>query len=135
MFREPLLAQPLHAQPRNQVKVSFSVADGLAPSPGLPPPQKGDHYHLDDGQDAINNIYACGLIEEINIEPEQDPADPSKINIKVVVEEVKPKSVQVGGRKGIEAVSCSPFSWKRTAVPKGVPRRLVPASLLSQSIR
>jgi hypothetical protein len=35
-------------------------------------PQKGEHYHIDDGQDAINNIYACGLIEEINIEPEQD---------------------------------------------------------------
>lgn len=44
--------------------------------PSLPsslcPLQKGEHYHIDDGQDAINNIYACGLIEEINIEPEQD---------------------------------------------------------------
>lgn len=43
----------------------------LPPSP-LYPLQKGEHYHIDDGQDAINNIYACGLIEEINIEPEQD---------------------------------------------------------------
>lgn len=43
------------------------------PSPRLfAPLQKGEHYHIDDGQDAINNIYACGLIEEINIEPEQD---------------------------------------------------------------
>jgi len=58
--------------------------------------QKGEHYHIDDGQDAINNIYACGLIEEINIEPEQDMTDPSKINIKVVVEEVQPKSMEVG---------------------------------------
>lgn len=57
--------------------------------------QKGEHYHIDDGQDAINNIYACGLIEEINIEPEQDMSDPSKINIKVVVEEVQPKSMEV----------------------------------------
>lgn len=64
----------------------------------LPPastPQKGEHYHIDDGQDAINNIYACGLIEEINIEPEQDMSDPSKINIRVVVEEVAPKSMEV----------------------------------------
>lgn len=59
------------------------------------PLQKGEHYHLDDGQDAINNVYASGLIEEINIEPEQDMQDPSKINIKVVVEEIKPKSVEV----------------------------------------
>jgi hypothetical protein len=22
--------------------------------------KKGSHYHIDDGQDAINNIYACG---------------------------------------------------------------------------
>ncbi len=22
--------------------------------------RKGEHYHIDDGQDAINNIYACG---------------------------------------------------------------------------
>lgn len=22
--------------------------------------KKGEHYHIDDGQDAINNIYACG---------------------------------------------------------------------------
>jgi len=63
--------------------------------------QKGEHYHIDDGQDAINNIYACGLIEEINIEPEQDMQDPSKINIRLVVEEVQPKSMEVreGGRR------------------------------------
>lgn len=60
--------------------------------------QKGEHYHIDDGQDAINNIYACGLIEEINIEPEQDMQDPSKINIKVVVEEVQPKSMEVSSK-------------------------------------
>jgi hypothetical protein len=35
--------------------------------------QKGEHYHIDDGYDAMNNIYACGLLEDINIEPEQDP--------------------------------------------------------------
>ncbi|KAI8470930.1 MAG: 75 kDa chloroplast membrane translocon [Monoraphidium minutum] len=57
--------------------------------------KKGEHYHIDDGQDAINNIYACGLIEEINIEPEQDMTDPSKINIKVVVEEVQPRSMEM----------------------------------------
>jgi hypothetical protein len=61
----------------------------------VPGAQKGEHYHIDDGQDAINNIYACGLIEEINIEPEQDMTDPSKINIRVVVEEVQPKSMEV----------------------------------------
>lgn len=66
------------------------------PLPPLPVrEQKGEHYHIDDGQDAINNIYACGLINEINIEPEQDMSDPSKINIKVVVEEAHPKSMEV----------------------------------------
>jgi len=24
--------------------------------------KKGEHYHIDDGQDAINNIYACGAL-------------------------------------------------------------------------
>ena len=24
--------------------------------------KKGEHYHIDDGQDAINNIYACGKL-------------------------------------------------------------------------
>ena len=67
--------------------------------------RKGEHYHIDDGQDAINNIYACGLIEEINIEPEQDAADPSKINIKVVVEEVQPKSMEVRARGGAVTTS------------------------------
>jgi hypothetical protein len=72
--------------------------------------QKGEHYHIDDGQDAINNIYACGLIEEINIEPEQDMTDPSKINIRVVVEEVQPKSMEV---RMLELVSLlrSFISW------------------------
>lgn len=41
-----------------------------------------------------------GLIEEINIEPEQDMQDPSKINIKVVVEEVQPKSMEVSAAFG-----------------------------------
>jgi hypothetical protein len=40
------------------------------------------------------------LIEEINIEPEQDMQDPSKINIRLVVEEVQPKSMEVRWRGG-----------------------------------
>lgn len=38
---------------------------------GVPCLQKGEHYHIDDGYDAMNNVYACGLLEDINIEPEQ----------------------------------------------------------------
>ncbi len=57
--------------------------------------QKGEHYHIDDGYDAMNNIYACGLLEDINIEPEQDMQDPSKINIRIKVEEVEAKSMEV----------------------------------------
>ncbi len=60
-----------------------------------PPSQKGEHYHIDDGYDAMNNVYACGLLEDINIEPEQDVQDPSKINIKIKVEEVEPRSMEV----------------------------------------
>ena len=43
----------------------------------------------------MNNIYACGLLEDINIEPEQDMQDPSKINIRIKVEEVEAKSMEV----------------------------------------
>ncbi len=57
--------------------------------------QKGEHYHIDDGYDAMNNIYACGLLEDINIEPEQDMTDPSKINIRIKVDEIEPKSMEV----------------------------------------
>ena len=57
--------------------------------------QKGEHYHIDDGYDAMNNIYACGLLEDINIEPEQDQQDPSKINIKIKVDEIEPRSMEV----------------------------------------
>jgi hypothetical protein len=57
--------------------------------------QKGEHYHIDDGYDAMNNIYACGLLEDINIEPEQDMQDPSKINIKIKVDEIEPRSMEV----------------------------------------
>ncbi len=46
----------------------------------------------------MNNIYACGLLEDINIEPEQDMQDPSKINIRIKVEEVEAKSMEVCSR-------------------------------------
>ena len=59
------------------------------------PPQKGEHYHIDDGYDAMNNIYACGLLDDINIEPEQDLMDPSKINVRIKVEETEPRSMEV----------------------------------------
>ena len=96
---------PVHTPSYTHALMSVSPsplnADLLMP-PASPPPlshipplQKGEHYHIDDGQDAINNIYASGLIEEINIEPEQDMQDPSKINIRLVVEEVQPKSMEV----------------------------------------
>ena len=57
--------------------------------------KRGEHYHIDDGYDAMNNIYACGLLEDINIEPEQDMTDPSKINIRIKVDEIEPKSMQM----------------------------------------
>ena len=53
---------------------------------------------MDDGYDAMNSVYACGLLEDINIEPEQDAQDPSKINIKIKVQEVEPRSMEVGAR-------------------------------------
>ena len=67
-----------------------------SPHPAHPPPlQRGEHYHIDDGYDAMNNIYACGLLEDINIEPEQDMTDPSKINIRIKVDEIEPRSMEV----------------------------------------
>jgi outer membrane protein assembly factor BamA len=57
--------------------------------------KRGEHYHIDDGYDAMNNIYACGLLEDINIEPEQDMTDPSKINIRIKVDEIEPKSMEM----------------------------------------
>jgi hypothetical protein len=43
----------------------------------------------------MNNIYACGLLDDINIEPEQDLMDPSKINVRIKVEETEPRSMEV----------------------------------------
>ena len=43
----------------------------------------------------MNNVYACGLLEDINIEPEQDMTDPSKINVKIKVDEIEPRSMEV----------------------------------------
>jgi len=63
--------------------------------PYFTPLQKGEHYHIDDGYDAMNNVYACGLLEDINIEPEQDMTDPSKINVKIKVDEIEPRSMEV----------------------------------------
>lgn len=58
--------------------------------------QKGQHYHVEDGYDAMNSIFSCGLLEDINIEPEQDPQDVNKINVRIRCEEVQPKSMEVG---------------------------------------
>ena len=44
-------------------------------------PQRGHHYHVEDGYDAMNSIFACGLLEDINIEPEQDPVSDSRRGI------------------------------------------------------
>lgn len=63
--------------------------------------QKGNHYQVEDGYDAMNSIFACGLLEDIHIEPEQDPTDVNKINVKIRVEEVQPKTLEVrNGRRG-----------------------------------
>lgn len=51
----------------------------------------------------MNSIYACGLLDDLNIEPEQDPKDVNKINVSIRCEEVQPKSVEVkrgGSRAG-----------------------------------
>eukprot|EP00798_Chlamydomonas_sp_ICE-L_P024402 gene24402-10007_t len=57
--------------------------------------KKGEHYQINDGYDAMNNVYACGLLEDINIEPQQDMMDPSKINVIIKVEELEPKSMKM----------------------------------------
>ncbi len=92
--------------------------------------QKGEHYHIDDGYDAMNNVYACGLLEDINIEPEQDMQDPSKINIRIKVEEVEPRSMEVrhalpapflssrGGRRPFAAI---PPLWRTVLAPRVAP--------------
>lgn len=81
--------------------------------------KKGEHYHIDDGQDAINNIYACGLIEEINIEPEQDMQDPSKINIRLVVEEVQPKSMEMDLDWAFQLKDGVPQLSRQSLIPGG----------------
>jgi outer membrane protein assembly factor BamA len=85
----------------------------------LAPPQKGEHYHIDDGQDAINNIYSCGLINEINIEPEQDMTDPSKINIKVVVEEAQPRSMELDLDWAFQLKDGVPLLNRQSLIPGG----------------
>lgn len=75
--------------------------------------QKGEHYHIDDGYDAMNNIYACGLLEDINIEPEQDQTDPSKINVKIKVDEIEPRSMEVSPGRGLGGgQEGGPAAWR-----------------------
>lgn len=57
--------------------------------------RKGEVYHIDDSYDALSNVYSLGLVDEANIEPVQDPKDPSKIQIRVQVQEVQPKSMEM----------------------------------------
>lgn len=61
----------------------------------------------------MNNVYACGLLEDINIEPEQDMQDPSKINIKIKVEEVEPRSMTVSQGMGRHMVG---WGWVASRV-------------------
>ena len=64
----------------------------------------------------MNNIYACGLLEDINIEPEQDMTDPSKINVKIKVDEIEPRSMEVGNG-GHSSLTTSPFSLQISCFP------------------
>ncbi|KAJ9504829.1 hypothetical protein QJQ45_005429 [Haematococcus lacustris] len=91
-------------------------ADRIIQSAGF---KKGQHYHIDDGYDAMNNIYACGLLEDINIEPEQDPQDPSKINVRIKVEEVEPRSMEMDLDWTFQMKGLLPQLSRQSLVPGG----------------
>lgn len=67
-------------------------ADKIIEASGI---RKGEIYHIDDSYDALSNVYALGLVDEANIEPVQDPKDPSKIQIRIQVQEIQPKSMEM----------------------------------------
>ncbi|KAG1677438.1 hypothetical protein FOA52_001893 [Chlamydomonas sp. UWO 241] len=81
--------------------------------------KKGEHYHIDDGYDAMNSVYACGLLEDINIEPEQDMADPSKINIKIKVDEIEPRSMEMDLDWTIQTKNGLPCFNRQSLIPGG----------------
>lgn len=79
-------------------RLSFSPT--LSNSPSFSPSNALITHTTTHNTHTALHIHKTGLIEEINIEPEQDMQDPSKINIKVVVEEVQPKSMEVSAAFG-----------------------------------
>jgi outer membrane protein assembly factor BamA len=81
--------------------------------------KKGEHYHIDDGYDAMNSVYACGLLEDINIEPEQDMQDPSKINIKIKVDEIEPRSMEMDLDWTIQTKNGLPQLNRQSLIPGG----------------
>jgi len=81
--------------------------------------KKGEHYHIDDGYDAMNNVYACGLLEDINIEPQQDMQDPSKINVVIKVEEVEPRSMEMDLDWTFQMKGMLPQLSRQALVPGG----------------
>ncbi|PNW85183.1 hypothetical protein CHLRE_03g175200v5 [Chlamydomonas reinhardtii] len=81
--------------------------------------QRGHHYHVEDGYDAMNSIFACGLLEDINIEPEQDPSDVNKINVKIRCEEVQPKSMELDLDWSFQLKNGIPSINRQSLIPGG----------------
>ncbi|GIL43025.1 hypothetical protein Vafri_837 [Volvox africanus] len=81
--------------------------------------KKGNHYHVEDGYDAMNSIFSCGLLEDINIEPEQDPQDVNKINVKIRCEEVQPKSMELDLDWSFQLKNGLPSLTRQSLIPGG----------------
>lgn len=49
--------------------------------------QKGQVYNASDGQRALRDVFAMGIFDSMQILPNADQRDPSKINVDVMVSE------------------------------------------------
>jgi outer membrane protein assembly factor BamA len=67
----------------------------------------------------MNNIYACGLLEEVSVDPEQDPKDPSKIHVRINVQEASPRSMELSLDWAIPVKEGVPRLGRQALVPGG----------------
>lgn len=67
----------------------------------------------------MNSIYSCGLLEEVSVDPEQDPKDPSKIHVRINVQEASPRSMELSLDWALPLKDGVPRLGRQALVPGG----------------
>jgi len=84
-----------------------------------PKPKPKPNKNKTKQQDAMNSIYSCGLLEEVSVDPEQDPKDPSKIHVRINVQEAAPRSMELSLDWALPLQSGVPRLGRQALVPGG----------------